>query len=95
MGLTQARFAKYTALIEEETLNYIQRWGKEGSCDLFHDLSELIIFTGRPMVVSAPAYEHAGFLNEHANELMYLYMNGAEGHCILSCPKSSSAIFLC
>ncbi len=46
MGLTMARFAKYTALIEEETLRYVRRWGDQGSCDLFHDLSELIIFTG-------------------------------------------------
>eukprot|EP00048_Salpingoeca_helianthica_P014852 m.223878 g.223878 ORF g.223878 m.223878 type:complete len:511 (-) comp16344_c0_seq1:445-1977(-) len=44
-GLTLARFEKYTAMIEKETNDYIKRWGDSGTCDLFHDISELIIFT--------------------------------------------------
>jgi sterol 14-demethylase len=45
-GLTSSRFEKYTAIIEAETEKYLERWGESGQCDLFHDLSELIIFTG-------------------------------------------------
>jgi len=44
-GLTIARFEKYTAIIEKETEMYLERWGASGSCDLYHSLSELVIFT--------------------------------------------------
>ena len=44
-GLTQERFAKYTAMIEEECRNYLERWGDEGEANLHEAMAEMIVFT--------------------------------------------------
>ena len=44
-GLTQDRFATYTALIEDEAHQYLSRWKDEGTVDFLQAISELIIFT--------------------------------------------------
>jgi len=45
-GLTKARFVKYTAMIEEECINYLNdKWGDEGELDLHVAMAEMIVFT--------------------------------------------------
>ncbi|XP_077978360.1 lanosterol 14-alpha demethylase-like [Glandiceps talaboti] len=44
-GLNIARFRNHVSLIEEETIEYFERWGDSGEKNLFVALSELIILT--------------------------------------------------
>jgi len=44
-GLRTSRLRGYVAKIERETRDYLSEWGKEGTVDIFHALSELTILT--------------------------------------------------
>eukprot|EP00124_Ichthyophonus_hoferi_P000183 Ihof_evm20s6 gene=Ihof_evmTU20s6 len=44
-GLTIERFKQYVSMIEEETHEYLKRFGDEGEMDLFKSLAELVIMT--------------------------------------------------
>ncbi|CAL8396854.1 unnamed protein product [Gadus morhua 'NCC'] len=44
-GLNIAQFKKHVSLIEDETVEYMKRWGDSGETNLFVALSELIILT--------------------------------------------------
>eukprot|EP00049_Salpingoeca_infusionum_P017835 m.354555 g.354555 ORF g.354555 m.354555 type:complete len:530 (+) comp17053_c0_seq1:416-2005(+) len=44
-GLTRQRFAAYTSRIEEETNDYISRWGKQGTFVFFSEMAKMIILT--------------------------------------------------
>lgn len=44
-GLRTSRLRGYVSKIEKETIDFLKDWGKEGSIDIFHALSELTILT--------------------------------------------------
>jgi len=44
-GLTVARFAKYTAMVEHECKEYLKRWDDEGEVHLHEAMAEMIVFT--------------------------------------------------
>eukprot|EP00039_Didymoeca_costata_P011392 m.159773 g.159773 ORF g.159773 m.159773 type:complete len:500 (+) comp15159_c0_seq2:89-1588(+) len=44
-GLTQERFSRYCQFIEEETNNYLERWGDAGEVDLYKTMQEIVVFT--------------------------------------------------
>jgi sterol 14-demethylase len=44
-GLSISHFKQYIPLIEDETIQYFEKWGEKGQQDLFKALSELIILT--------------------------------------------------
>jgi sterol 14-demethylase len=44
-GLSNERFAAYTSVIEQETNDFIDNWGKQGSLNFFETMAGMIIFT--------------------------------------------------
>jgi sterol 14-demethylase len=75
-GLSMAHFRRYVPLIEQETMEYFQRWGDNGERDLFVALSELIILTASRCLHGREIRER---LDEHIAQL-YFDLDGGFSH---------------
>uniref|UniRef100_A0A672Z7N2 Lanosterol 14-alpha demethylase n=1 Tax=Sphaeramia orbicularis TaxID=375764 RepID=A0A672Z7N2_9TELE len=75
-GLNIAHFREHVKIIEEETIEYFQRWGDSGEKNLFEALSELIILTASSCLHGK---EIRSMLNERVAQL-YADLDGGFSH---------------
>ncbi|XP_077599322.1 lanosterol 14-alpha demethylase [Stigmatopora nigra] len=75
-GLNIARFKEHVKIIEQETMEYFQRWGDSGQRNLFEALSELIILTASSCL---HGQEIRDLLDEHVAQL-YADLDGGFSH---------------
>uniref|UniRef100_A0A8C5DKM1 Lanosterol 14-alpha demethylase n=1 Tax=Gouania willdenowi TaxID=441366 RepID=A0A8C5DKM1_GOUWI len=75
-GLNMARFKEHVKIIEDETIEYFQRWGDSGEKNLFEALSELIILTASSCLHGK---EIRSLLDEHVAQL-YADLDGGFSH---------------
>lgn len=75
-GLNIAHFKQHVKIIEDETIEYFQRWGDSGVKNLFESLAELIILTASACL---HGQEIRSMLNEHVAQL-YADLDGGFSH---------------